>query len=525
MFKKLEFNLTMKILIKCLFIYSLKTWSLVASSQEYINVAISSSPNNLNPLSSSDSSSQNINRLVHRSLIELDEKLNPICDLCESFQELHQELKKGGKYSIKFILKKNIKFWNNEEVSAHSIKQALEYYQSDDKKFNSIFRQSFLNIEKIIIHNNYQFELIYKNYSIDYLSDLNLLKIIKISNTQNEKIELQDIVGCGDYTIKSLKPNEITIHPLSHISHLLPLKFKVVSDETTLALKILKKEIDISLANLSPRKFFWLEKQNASLKFFQQESSSYQYIAFNFKKPLMADLNVRKAIKLILPIEDLINLKLRGTVKIASSFMSPLLGDFNLESEKQDVVKNTLSDRVIAANKLLDQAGLNLVNGARFTIDWIVPNNKQSMELVNTFKFYLDKINIKVNIHTQEWGTYLKSLKDGRFDIFMGSWIGFLNPGIMRLALHQDMCSPYGRNRGCYQNSEFSKLVDKALETNEKIKRDKIFLQALEIVNRELPYIHLWHPNTQVITQGCIELDVNYPNGNFLILKTARKNC
>ena len=98
-------------------------------------VAISSSPSNLSPFFSTDANSQNINRLVHLSLVDFDLQMKPVCRLCTSYEEI----RKGANYSIKFKLRKDIKFWDGAKVSAKDILASWKYF-TETKKIKSIFR-------------------------------------------------------------------------------------------------------------------------------------------------------------------------------------------------------------------------------------------------------------------------------------------------------------------------------------------------------------------------------------------------
>src|SRR5690606_24608621 len=86
-------------------------WSLKAG--ERIVVALGSVPNNLHPYYATDANSQDINRLVHLSLIDVNARMQTICRACESFEEV---ITAGGEQEIIFKLKKQLKYQDGEMI-------------------------------------------------------------------------------------------------------------------------------------------------------------------------------------------------------------------------------------------------------------------------------------------------------------------------------------------------------------------------------------------------------------------------
>ena len=132
-------------------------------------------------------------------------------------------------------------------------------YFIDKKKIKSIFRFAFSKIKEVKVHGKYKVELIYNQYSPDNLSDLSLFKILKIKNFGQKKFDELDIIGAGSYKFGFVKDLSFQLLPVD-IEKKPPLLFKAVRDETTLTLKLINKEVDLSLIDFSPRKLNWLKK-------------------------------------------------------------------------------------------------------------------------------------------------------------------------------------------------------------------------------------------------------------------------
>lgn len=489
----------------------------VASASSIINIAISAAPNNLVPFYSTDANSQNINRLVHSALVDFDEKMTFICIACESYQEKM----KGDNQVYTFKLKNNLTFSDGTLVTAQDVKNSYELFAKNEK-IKSTFMGAYESIEAVNVLDSKTVEIIFKTFSLENLSNLSLLKILKIKDPSKEQVEVQDIIGCGEYIIAKVDPLEIVVKPRQ--ANKATLVFKVVKDETTLALKLINKEIDLSVANMSPRKVFWLKSQTG-IKIWEMPSGNFQFMGVNHKRDLFKDIKVRRALSLLIPREEILKYKLKNTAVLSNGMFSPAFGEMydNVPIEKQDALE---------ARKLLKQAGWILnknglleKNGKKFEIDWKVSNNKASIEVVEVLKNYFEKEGMIVNVSIQEWGTYMSAFKSGKFDIVIGQWVGFTGPDMLKFVFHSSNTPPKGGNRVGYFNQEVDSKLDLAtIETN-PIKRTALYKNALKVINEDYANINLWHPNIIWIGRSCLSEISLESTGSFYPLKKLEKNC
>lgn len=476
------------------------------------SVAISASPNNLVPFYSTDANSQNINRLVHISLIDFDQKMNVICRLCESYTEIRNK----DSYKIRFKLKSNIKFWDGSLITFEDIKKSLELF-SDDLKIKSNFRFAFQNISNITKINDHEIELEYKKFGLDHLPNLVLLKILKLKG-QDPTIE--NIIGAGEYKYGNITSDRVEVESIDKT--LEDLSFIVVKDETTLSLKMLKGEIDLSIAEMSPRKIEYLEK-TGSVVVSKNESTNYNYIGINHLRDHFKDVRVRHAFAKLVPREKIIKYKFKGNALISTGLYSKAFNSLYIE--------DSLSYDPVGAAELFKQAGYKLINGKwtkngeNFKVLWKSTNNKFSLEVVEIIKDEFERFGIDVNLVVQEWGTFLKGLKTGEYDFFIGKWVGFTGADMLKFAFHSENIPPKGANRGFYINKTLDSLLDKAELSLDRQVQNELYREASSIVNNDYAYINLWHPSVIWVMKKCINLDYIYPNGNLLALRTIKNEC
>jgi len=86
---------------------------------------------------------------------------------------------------------------------------------------------------------------------------------------------------------------------------------------------------------------------------------------------------------------------------------------------------------------------------------------------------------------------------------------------------HSASFAPRRANRGFYSNPEVDALIDRGRRELDQSKRAEIYRQVQRILNRDLPYIHLWYfDNVVVHSRRVRHLQLN-PSGNYDFLTTA----
>ena len=347
-------------------------------------------------------------------------------------------------------------------------------------------------------------------------------KIVKLKKPSAEIFEAMDIIGCGDYVLQDIQPLEIVVKP--KIVSKPTLVFKVVKDETTLALKLINKEIDLSVANMSPRKVFWLKSQ-PGIKVWDMPSGNFQFMGINHKRELFQDVRVRKAFSLLIPRKEILEYKLKNTAVLSVGMFSPAFGDMyeptEIEKHDEEMARKLLSEAGWKKNK----NGILQKNGKLLEIDWKVSNNKASIEVVEVLQHYFQKEGIVVNVSIQEWGTYMSAFKAGKFDIVVGQWVGFTGPDMLKFVFHSTNVPPKGGNRVGYVNAELDALLDRATVETDAKKRTNLYKEASHLINSDYATINLWHPNIIWIGRSCLSDIKLESSGSFYPLKTLEKNC
>lgn len=497
-----------------IFGFTLLLFHLTTSYGRPLSMAISSAPSNLSPFFSTDANSQNINRLVHLSLVDFDQNMEVVCRLCTTFEER----KVGEEHRIVFNLDKESRFWNGEIVRAEDVEKSWKYF-TEESKIKSIFRFAFSKIKKIIVHSPLKVELVYEKYHLDSLSNLVLLKILRIEDESKP----YEIMGAGPYKYGKLSDESVHLVPINRQKE--ELLIKVVKDETTLALKLINGEIDLSLANISPRKIKWLKK-NSELQILQRKGAGHIYLGINHQNIHLKDLRVRMALSHLIARKKIITFKLENTAVIANSlFSSQFSALYRPELKTDDYSPSKAAKLLMESGYRKNSEGKWQKDGNVLEMIWKVSNNKASIELVDVMKEEFEKNGIEITKVIQEWGTFFGDIKKGNFDIFTGQWIGFTGPEMLKHVFHSQSIPPQGANRGRFSDRELDDYIDLASKKIVKSERNAVFKKAISRARSLYPYLDLWHPDVIWIVKNCVKNINLYPTGSFLALLDVENHC
>jgi peptide/nickel transport system substrate-binding protein len=503
----------MKLLQNCLNLILIGSLLYFSSSQaaSQLVVAMSSKPNNLSPFFATDANSQNINRLIHLSLIDFNDQMIFECELCTSFTEVRE----AEKHILEFVIPRDTKFWDGTSVGPQDVVNSVGYYQ-DENEIKSVFRNAFKRISKVEVIGIDRVRFIYDRYYPDSLSNLSLLKILKKKG--------DDFIGAGLYQIKTSSETETLIEKINTKNR--DISFKVVKDETTLALKLLRGEIDLSVASISPRKMQWLKEKHAGkIQVKETLGTNYAYLGINHKNEKLKNLEIRKSIAEALPLKEIVKYKLKETAVLANGMFSEAFADLSLGPNGRVYDPEKAGQRLVALGYEKGPNGFFEKGGERLSFELKVSNNRSSIELAQTFKNELEKIGIEIHVLIQEWGTFMSGLKKGDFQLFISQWVGFTGPEMLENAFLSTSYPPGGANRGHYNNSKVDQILLSARDERDSNKRILAYKQASKLIVDDVGYIDLWYPNIIWIARNCVSLNSPTPNGSFSPLKDITHEC
>ncbi len=208
--------------------------------------------------------------------------------------------------------------------------------------------------------------------------------------------------------------------------------------------------------------------------------ASVSYLTFKADKKPFDDRRVREALALAVDHESLVKAVYQGTGTPATALVPPVMWGHNpdIKPRAYDPAK---------AKALLAEAG---VSGLSLDL-WAIPvaraympNGKRAAEMIQAD---WAKIGVTARIVSFEWGEYLRRARAGEGDATMlgGTW-DYPDPSQMMVSFTCEMIPP-GRNAGHWCNRDYSDKVNKAGTIFDVAERTKLYQQAQQIFNDEVP--------------------------------------
>ncbi|MCO5143386.1 MAG: ABC transporter substrate-binding protein [Oligoflexia bacterium] len=482
------------------------------SPQNTLTTAITAPVSSLNPLYATDANTQHINELTHSSLVAISEKLIPEPYLAESFSYIDPK-------RIKFVLRKNCTFASGKPITSKEVIHSWEIYTNEE--LNSPYAETLNRIKKISLINDYEFILETEKAEPGLLTDLAILKILDAS-LEEAKLKPNSLNGVGPYTLEQISNSEITlkkssVHNCIHNSKIPYIKIKVIRDDLSRYLKLVRGEIDIILNDLNYRKVDLIEKdQDTNLVVLKSAGIAYSYLGLNFRSPKLANKEVRKALELVFDIPKILHFKSKDMATQARN----LLADTNYYANLDLPIIN---QNLELAKKHLDNAGY--FNGENnkpvLTLELKTTTNMAIVENAKVLAAQAKKIGIDLKLRAFEWGIFYNDVKSGNSEIYSLRWVGVTDPRIYYEIFHST--EQMRNNRTAYNNKRMDSLLEKAEGSFSMEERKKQYLLAQEIIREDIPYINLWHNMNVAVFRKNVSNIRLYPNGGWKTFLYASK--
>jgi peptide/nickel transport system substrate-binding protein len=309
------------------------------------------------------------------------------------------------------------------------------------------------------------------------------------------------------------------------------MELRVVSDETTRLLELMKGRSDV-LTETPARPLLSALKRDQSLRLLAANGNGYSYIAFNLRKPELAQLKVRQAIDAAIDRAAIINHKYLGMARPSNGMMPP--GHW---AHAGDLVPNKHDPR--RAANLLAEAGWRTVAGLLdspkgnderpvLRLELRTTPDKFGRALALVLQHQLAAVGIDLQLRINDWGTLYSQVKKGNFQLVRMEWVPVLSPDLLDWVFHSDSipdtggrctqvadcpgevidnpketsrryrcsdgrCKRSGGNRGGYVSEKVDGFLHSAATTQDRETRRRIYNAAQKELAADLPYVSLWH--------------------------------
>ena len=161
-------------------------------------------------------------------------------------------------------------------------------------------------------------------------------------------------------------------------------------------------------------------------------------------------------------------------------------------------------------------------DGIRFHLTMKTSNDEGTRLLAAVLQQQLAAVGIALDLRSYEFATFYSDVTRGAFQMYSLRWIGGNEqPDIFSFAFSTANFSPKGANRSHYSNAQLDALLDDAATSQDMSQRRADYVEAQQILARDLPAINLWYRDTVVVHNRRLTHVVPTPAGSYTFLETA----
>jgi dipeptide transport system substrate-binding protein len=264
------------------------------------------------------------------------------------------------------------------------------------------------------------------------------------------------------------------------------LVFAITKDPTARWSKLQKNECQI-MPYPNPADLEAIGK-DPNVNLLQQAGLNIGYLAFNVTKKPFDDKRVRLAVTYAIDKEAILKDVYLGAGQPAKNFIPPTIWGYN------DKIVDYPHD-VDKAKALLKEAGLE--KGFETDLWWMPvqrPYNPNAKRVAEIIQADLEKLNIKANLVSYEWGEYRKRMQAGEHQMGQLGWTGDNgDPDNFFFLLGCDAAREGGQNLSKWCDKDFDDKLKKAKSLTDKAERTKLYEEMQVIAHDEVPVFNIAH--------------------------------
>jgi peptide/nickel transport system substrate-binding protein len=445
-------------------------------------------PDTLNPLENRDISVDRVLRLIFEPLFVIDDNMQVVPQLADSYS-----VSNDGK-SVSIKLKSGVKWQDGESVTASDIVFSVNTMlnAADD----SCYKTMAENIDSAYVKDDLTAVITYKapvgavGYSLCF-------PIIPKHYYKKTDTDPMKPIGNGLYSFESYRlVNNMTLVASNNCyrgkAAIPSIYVTVLRDEATDLSAFENRITDVLITD--PVNIGRLNSdrvKNASI----YNTNKLEYMCFNMKKEMFADVSVRQAIAHLIPFDDIVG---KVYVNYAVKSVTPI-NPANANVSMVGVDSYDYDQG--AANTLILASGRQKAN-LSFTI-LVNSDNIQRVETAQLISSTLNLNGLNTSVEQVSFDEYTKRLTEGNFDVYLGGVNLRENYNLYSL-LHSEAING-GLNYSGYSDAEMDRLI--ALCNNSA--SDESYKAALNELNKycsaNLPIIGLCFRCEALITDSKVE--------------------
>ena len=466
-------------------------------------------PLTLDPAISADMSSHTYVMQIFSGLVRLDQELNIVPDIAESWEESLD----GKTYT--FHLRQGVKFHNGRDVKAADFKYSWERachpdtgsgtaatYLGDIVGAKDMLAGKTGEISGVEVIDDYTLQVTIdapRAYFLDKLAYPTAF-VVDMVNVESGQNWWREPDGTGPFKLREWTPSQRLILERSQIYYGEPAKLEQIIFHFLAGAPMALYEtgqIDVTLVSTS-----YIDQASDETNPLHQglavtpELSLY-YIGFNTAQPPFDDVNVRRAFCLAVNKERIAEVILRDMVGVADGILPPGMPGYSesLEGLDYDVEK---AKELIAASKYEDVSSLPPII---LTVSGY--GNYIPRYLGAIIQEWQQNLGVEISVRQLEPEIFIYNLKQEKDDMFILGWIAdYPDPhNFLDILFYTGSENNFFE----YSNLDLDALLDQAAIEQDEATRLPMYQQAEQLVVDEAPCLPLWHGTNHILVKPYVK--------------------
>ncbi len=482
-----------------------------------ITVLVETPPDSLDDRMALSAIGQRISQLIMPGLVIFNDASEPVPDLAESFRELDAT-------TLEFVLREGLTFHDGRPLTSADVKATYDALL--ERAIPSPRADRLEPIERIEAVNARTLRFHLKRPYAPMLAELTI-GIVPADRAREVEEQEKHPIGAGPYRFVS-QPDEEHLELAAFGGWYAgrpgidTVQFRVVRDETTRVLELLKGRADLVVNAVSPAVLPMLRKE-PGIRVLTRDGTGYAYMGFNVRNGPMSDPRVRRAVCHLVDVSPIVEHKFHGLAVPASGMLPKTHWAYASTTGCRYDPKE--------AARLLDEAGYPDPDGPggqpRFTLSYKTSTDRFRKSIALVFKEQLEKGGIEVDLRALEFGTFFSDVRRGNFEVITLKWAAVVEPDLLRWVFASEHIPTKennfgGLNRGGYANTELDGLLDRASFAS-RTERTDLYARAQHLIDRDLPYAPLWHESAVAVVSKRLQNYVPSAHGFFRPLAEAKE--
>jgi peptide/nickel transport system substrate-binding protein len=471
---------------------------------------IQNSPASLDPRVGTDEASEHIDELLFDELVHKDAQFHFAPALAQSWEQPDAR-------TVIFHLRSGVHFSDGRPLTARDVVWTIDSMRTG--AVISPKAASYASIDWVEARDP-QTAVFHLKHADNFLLSNLATDAIGIVPEGSGRDFWRHPVGSGPFRFVSQRIDQDVVierNPLSWAvePRIERVRFVVVPDAITQSLELEKGSADVEINSL-PMDSIPVLASRANLEVEDEPGTEVQYLAFNTRDPILKDARVRQAIACAINRDLVIATLYHGHARPALSLLPA-----NHWAWTGDVPRYDFDPA--RAEHLLDEAGYPRgANGVRLHLAMKSSTDERARLLAAVLQQQMARVGIALDIRSNEFATFYADAVRGAFQMYSLYWIGGNEqPDIFSLVFSSARFPPNGANRGRYANPQLDALLDDAYQSQDMARRRTDYIEAQQILARDLPAINLWYLDTLVVHNRRLTNVVPSPSGSYTFLETA----